>query len=53
MALHHLECLDAKVQGIQSIIENEEERGNTGDWTDWVRVVDGRIYKKANPKDEK
>lgn len=48
VALHHLECLDAKVQGIQSIIENEEERGNTGDWSDFARVVDGRIYKKAN-----
>ncbi|HYF50928.1 MAG TPA: 3'-5' exoribonuclease YhaM family protein [Planctomycetota bacterium] len=45
VALHHLECLDAKVQGIQSIIERERAAGNEGAWTDFARVVDGRIYK--------
>jgi 3'-5' exoribonuclease len=45
VALHHLECLDAKCQGIQSLIERENEMGNTGPWTDFARVVDGRIYK--------
>jgi 3'-5' exoribonuclease len=48
VALHHLECLDAKVQGIQSIIEKEKSLGNDGAWSDFARVVDGRIYKKAN-----
>jgi len=43
-----LECLDAKVQGIQSIIEKEKALGNDGAWSDFARVVDGRIYKKAN-----
>ncbi|MBI3828131.1 MAG: HD domain-containing protein [Planctomycetes bacterium] len=45
IALHHIECMDAKVQGVQSIIEREETAGNTGAWTDFSRVVDGRIYK--------
>jgi len=45
VALHHLECLDAKVQGIQSIIERERASGNESAWTDFARVVDGRIYK--------
>ena len=45
VALHHIECLDAKCQGIQSLIERENEMGNTGAWTDFARVVDGRIYK--------
>ncbi len=45
VALHHLECLDAKVQGIQSIIERERASGNENAWSDFARVVDGRIYK--------
>lgn len=45
VALHHLECLDAKVQGIQTIIERERAGGNDGAWSDFARVVDGRIYK--------
>ncbi|MCY3022683.1 MAG: HD domain-containing protein [Planctomycetota bacterium] len=45
VALHYIECLDAKVQGIQSIIEREEASGNDTNWTDFARVVDGRIYK--------
>jgi 3'-5' exoribonuclease len=45
VALHHLECLDAKVQGIQSIIEKENASGNEGAWSDFARVVDGRIFK--------
>jgi 3'-5' exoribonuclease len=48
VALHHLECLDAKVQGIQSIIEREKASGNDGAWSEFARVVDGRIYKNAN-----
>lgn len=45
VALHHIECMDAKVQGIRSAIEKDESAGNTGAWTDFQRVVDGRIYK--------
>src|ERR1043165_1929329 len=45
VALHYLECLDAKVQGIQSIIEREREAGNENAWSEFARVVDGRIYK--------
>jgi 3'-5' exoribonuclease len=45
VALHHLECLDAKVQGIQSIIERERAAGNDSTWSEFARVVDGRIYK--------
>ena len=45
VALHHLECLDAKVQGIQTIIEREKMAGNESAWSDFARVVDGRIYK--------
>ena len=45
VALHHLECLDAKVQGIQSIIEKEHAAGNDGAWSEFARVVDGRIFK--------
>jgi 3'-5' exoribonuclease len=48
VALHHLECLDAKVQGIQSIIERERAGGNDGAWSEFARVVDGRIYKNSN-----
>jgi 3'-5' exoribonuclease len=48
VALHHLECLDAKVQGIQTIIEKERAGGNDGDWSEFARVVDGRIYKSSN-----
>ncbi len=47
VALHYIECLDAKVQGIQTIIERETAGGNDGAWSDFARVVDGRIYKKA------
>jgi 3'-5' exoribonuclease len=50
VALHHLECLDAKVQGIQTIIEKERTAGNDGTWSEFSRMVEGRIYKKA--KDE-
>jgi 3'-5' exoribonuclease len=45
VALHHLECLDAKVQGIQTLIERDRAAGNDSAWTDFARVVDGRIYK--------
>jgi 3'-5' exoribonuclease len=45
VALHHLECLDAKVQGIQTLIEKDRAMGNESAWTDFARVVDGRIYK--------
>lgn len=45
VALHHVECLDAKVQGIQSFIERDSETGNDGAWTDFARVADGRIFK--------
>lgn len=45
VALHHLECLDAKVQGIHTLIEKDQALGNEGAWTDYARVVDGRIYK--------
>lgn len=45
VALHHLECLDAKVQGIQTLIEKDRAAGNDSAWTDFARVVDGRIYK--------
>jgi 3'-5' exoribonuclease len=48
VALHHLECMDAKVQGIQSIIERERASGNDGAWSDFARVVDGRIYKNCD-----
>jgi len=44
-ALHHIECLDAKVQGMQTIIEKERDSGNETNWTDFARVADGRIYK--------
>jgi len=47
VALHHLECLDAKVQGIQSIIERERSGGNDNSWSEFARVVDGRIYKDS------
>ncbi|HYG75491.1 MAG TPA: 3'-5' exoribonuclease YhaM family protein [Planctomycetota bacterium] len=47
VALHHLECLDAKVQGIQSIIERERASGNDSSWSEFARVVDGRIYKDS------
>jgi len=50
MALHHIECLDAKVQGMQSIIEREEASGNEANWTDFARVADGRIYKGSKPQ---
>ena len=46
VALHHIECMDAKVQGIRSLIEKEEAAGNAGAWTDFTRMVDGRVYKK-------
>lgn len=45
VALHHLECLDAKVQGIESIIERERAMGAEGNWSEFARVVAGRIYK--------
>lgn len=45
VALHHLECLDAKVQGIQTIIEREKSGGSESAWSEFARVVDGRIYK--------
>ena len=45
VALHHLECLDAKVQGIQTLIEKDRLLGNEGAWTEYARVVDGRIFK--------
>lgn len=45
VALHHIECLDAKLQGIQSILEKELQTGNASAWTDFARVVDGRIFK--------
>ncbi|GMV82394.1 MAG: hypothetical protein AMXMBFR7_35780 [Planctomycetota bacterium] len=48
VALHHLECLDAKVQGIQSVIEADQESGNTSTWTEFTRMVDGRIYKDSH-----
>lgn len=47
VALHHLECLDAKVQGIQTLIERDRASGNDGAWTDFARVVDGRIFKNS------
>ena len=45
VALHHLECMDAKVQGIQTIIERERAAGNENTWSEFSRIVDGRIYK--------
>jgi len=45
VALHHIECMDAKVQGIRSLIEREEAAGNAGPWTEFSRMVDGRVYK--------
>jgi len=45
VALHHIECLDAKLQGIQSTIERSLKAGGASAWTDFARVVDGRIYK--------
>ena len=45
IALHHIECMDAKIQGVQSIIEKEAAAGNTGNWSEFSRMVDGRIYK--------
>ncbi|MGD0092819.1 MAG: HD domain-containing protein [Planctomycetota bacterium] len=45
MALHHIECLDAKVQGMQTIVEKERECGNENKWSEFARVADGRIYK--------
>jgi 3'-5' exoribonuclease len=45
VALHHIECLDAKVQGIQTILEKELQTGGSSTWTDFARVVNGRIYK--------
>lgn len=45
VALHYLECLDAKVQGIQTIIERERDAGNENAWSDFARVLDGRIFK--------
>ncbi|MCW8131682.1 MAG: HD domain-containing protein [Planctomycetota bacterium] len=50
VALHHIECMDAKVQGIQSIIEREAASGNSSAWSDFSRVVDGRIYKGKKPE---
>lgn len=47
VALHHIECVDAKLQGIQSILEKELQMGAASQWTDFARVVDGRIYKGA------
>jgi 3'-5' exoribonuclease len=47
VALHYLECLDAKVQGIQTIIAQDRAAGNEGLWTEFARVADGRIYKGA------
>ncbi|MCZ7649313.1 MAG: HD domain-containing protein [Planctomycetota bacterium] len=49
VALHHLECMDAKVQGLQSLIEQDTESGNTGAWTDFSRMADGRVYKESKP----
>jgi len=45
VALHHIECMDAKVQGLRSLIEKEEAAGNTGLWTDFSRMVEGRVFK--------
>ena len=45
VALHYIECMDAKLQGVQSIIERERAAGNPGNWSDFARVVDGRIYR--------
>lgn len=47
VALHHIECVDAKLQGIQSILEKEQQMGAASAWTDFARVVDGRIFKGA------
>ncbi|MFH0938872.1 MAG: HD domain-containing protein [Planctomycetota bacterium] len=44
-ALYHLECLDAKIQGIQTLIEKDRAAGNENAWTDFARIIDGRIYK--------
>jgi len=49
VALHHIECMDAKVQGIQSMIEREVDNGNATGWSEFARVVDGRIYLGARP----
>ena len=45
VALHHIECLDAKVQGVQSILERESRTGAAGAWTDYEKVIEGRIFK--------
>jgi 3'-5' exoribonuclease len=45
VALHHIECLDAKVQGVQTILERETRTGAAGAWTDYQQVIAGRIFK--------
>ncbi|MCX7806235.1 MAG: HD domain-containing protein [Planctomycetota bacterium] len=45
IALHHIECLDAKIQGIKSAIEREPE-GAEGNWTEFLRIANSKVYKK-------
>ncbi len=44
IALHHIECLDAKIQGRRSAIEKEPE-GSEGGWTDFLRIANSKIFK--------
>lgn len=44
IAVHHLDNLDAKLQMFVSRIENDTDP--TSDWTEFVRGLDTKIYKK-------
>jgi 3'-5' exoribonuclease len=45
VALHHIECLDAKVQGMNTVLEREAATGAQGAWSDFSKLVDGKIYR--------
>ena len=44
IAIHHLDNLDAKLEMFTSKIRNDPD--SASDWTDYVRGLDTRIYKK-------
>lgn len=44
IAIHHLDNLDAKLEMFTSKIRNDPDEA--GEWTDYVRGLDTRIYKK-------
>lgn len=42
LALHHLECLDAKLKAVETALENAPRDGSH--WTEYQRMFDGRLY---------